>query len=376
MLRAPSGWCWVSTTTTATERMHRREFLAGLTSLTLPLPALSLSTGRSEGRPSAVMLAAAADTDGPFFTAVDGTALRTPGRGHGMLPLPNKPELILVARRPGYWMWRVDWRSGQALAKTIAAPDRHFFGHAILSPDGRSLFTTENDIATGQGLIGIYDSTSLTRLGEIPSYGIGPHELLWLEPGKVLAVANGGILTLPETGRLKLNLEHMAPSVVLLDMPSGRFIQEHALDDRSLSLRHLARCADGTLGIAIQAESPDGREVADAPLLAILRHGRLRLAEAPPGLGGYGASIVAHGNRFLVTALQSDTIVQWNSNGEVVRETGLRRPAGLATVDGQVLVSNELGTIARLDPDNGQLSVVIETPGIRWDNHLAIVQPG
>ncbi|MDO9598726.1 MAG: DUF1513 domain-containing protein [Azoarcus sp.] len=356
--------------------MHRREFLAGLASLALPLPALSSSTvrGTPEDRPRAVMLAAAADAGGPFFTAVDGATLRTPGRGHGMLPLPNVPELILVARRPGYWMWRVNWRSGQALAKTIAAPDRHFFGHAILSPDGRSLFTTENNIATGQGLIGIYDSASLTRLGEIPSHGIGPHELLWLDPGKVLAVANGGILTLPETGRLKLNLEHMAPSVVLIDMPSGRLMQEHILDDRSLSLRHLARCTDGTLGIAIQAESPDGREIADAPLLAILRDGRLSLAEAPPGLGGYGASIVAHDDRFLVTALQSDTIVQWSSHGDVVRETGLRRPAGLATVDGQVLVSNELGTIARLDPDNGRLTAVIEAPGIRWDNHLAIVR--
>lgn len=362
--------------------MHRRDFLAGLASLALPLPALSGSTvpRAPEGDPGTVLLAAAADAEGPFFTAIHGTVLRTPGRGHGMLPLPGRSqpgsELILVARRPGYWMWRVDWRSGKALAKTVAAPDRHFFGHAILSPDSRSLFTTENDIATGQGLIGIYDSTSLARLGELPTHGIGPHELLWLEPGKVLAVANGGILTLPETGRLKLNLEHMEPSVVLLDMPSGRLLQQHVLDDRSLSLRHLARCTDGTLGIAIQAESPDGREIADAPLLAILRHGRLRLAAAPPGLGGYGASIVAHGNRLLVTALQSDTIVQWSSNGDVLRETGLRRPAGLATMDGQVLVSNELGTIARLDPDNGQLTAMVEAPGIRWDNHLAIVRQG
>lgn len=355
--------------------MRRRQFLAGLGCLALPLPAMPRVP---EQRGTEILLAAAADANGPFFTAVDGTALRTPGRGHGMLPLPSTAghQLILVARRPGYWMWRVDWRSGRVLAATAAAPDRHFFGHAVLSPDGRSLFATENDIATGQGLIGIYDSTSLTRLGEFPSHGIGPHELLWLDPGKVLAVANGGILTLPKTGRLKLNLDHMEPAVVLLEMPSGRLLQEHILDDRSLSLRHLARCADDTLGIAIQAESPDGREIDDAPLLAILRDGKLRLAEAPPGLGGYGASIAAFGNRLLVTALHGDTIAQWNSQGELLRETGLRRPAGLATVDRQVLVSNELGTIARLDPDNGRLTPVTEAPGVRWDNHLAIVRRG
>lgn len=350
--------------------MHRRNFLAALGCLALPLPALG------NGTPPTTLLAAAADGDGPLFTTLADTPapplLRTPTRGHGMVALPGGRELILVARRPGYWMWRIDWRDGRVLAATAAAAERHFFGHALLAPDGRTLYATENDIASGRGVVGVYDAASLARLGELPSHGIGPHELLWLEPGKVLAVANGGILTLPETGRLKLNLERMEPSVVLLEMPGGRVLGEHVLADRSLSLRHLARSADGTLGIAIQAESPDGRSVADAPLLAILRDGALRLAEAPPALGGYAASVAACGDVFVATALQGDTVVAWHSDGRLLHELGLRRPAGIAVHGESVLVSNELGRIVRIDPARGSLEPVAEHPGVRWDNHLVV----
>ncbi|NMG70192.1 DUF1513 domain-containing protein, partial [Azoarcus communis SWub3 = DSM 12120] len=41
-------------------------------------------------------------------------------------------------RRPGYWMWRIDWSNGPCLATAEAAPDRHFFGHAVLAPNGRT----------------------------------------------------------------------------------------------------------------------------------------------------------------------------------------------------------------------------------------------
>ena len=92
-------------------------------------------------------------------------------RGHGMVPLPGSDELILVARRPGDWLWRIDWRRGIVRARAQAAPDRHCYGHAVLSGDARTLFATENDVATGQGVVGIYDAglggyaASLAALG-------------------------------------------------------------------------------------------------------------------------------------------------------------------------------------------------------------------
>lgn len=318
-------------------------------------------------------LACAADQSGPFFRERDGRPVALPTRGHGIVPIPGATQAIVIARRPGTWLWRIDWRQQSVAARIEAPPARHFFGHAILSPDTRLLYTTENDIDTGAGVVGVYDRSTLARLGEFPSHGIGPHELLWLEPGRRLAVANGGILTLPETGRLKLNLDQMAPSVVVLDMPSGRLREEFVLDDRSLSLRHLARSDDGKLAIAIQAESPDGRDVGDAALLAILDRGKLRLAEQPAGLGGYAASVGAAGDYFVVTALQGDTVAVWHSSGELRHEIPMPRPAGVAIVGGDVLVSNEMGDIVHLDPSTGNSRHLFNLPGVRWDNHLIAV---
>ena len=94
-----------------------------------------------------------------------------------------------------------------------------------------------------------------------------------------------------------------------------------------------------------------------------------------PALGGYGASVAACGNRFLVTALRGNAVAVWGSDGRFEREIGLPRPAGLAVDGERVLASNELGLIARLDPATGVLDPLVERPGVRWDNHLAAVRP-
>ena len=44
-----------------------------------------------------------------------------------------------------------------------------------------------------------------------------PHEAILLADGKTLAVANGGIETHIETGREKLNLDFMQPSLALVE---------------------------------------------------------------------------------------------------------------------------------------------------------------
>ncbi|AOY00717.1 DUF1513 domain-containing protein [Jeongeupia sp. USM3] len=361
--------------------LSRRAFLTALGALALPLPALASGPART-------LLAAAADDGGPFFgatggpllgaaggllpSAAGGKAVPLAGRGHGIVPVPGTTQAIVVARRAGYWLARIDWAAGALLREAEAAPERHFFGHALLSPDGTTLYTTENDIASGRGVIGVWDAASLRRRGEFGSHGIGPHELVWLVPGRRLAVANGGILTLPESGRIKLNLAQMAPSLAVVDVADGRLVAEHVLPDRTLSLRHLAIAADGTLGIAIQAESPDGRPVDDAPLLAVLRDGALTLAATAPGLGGYAASIAAHGNVFALTATRGNALALWGSDGTPLAAIAHPKPAGVASDGTRLWVSNETGMIAEADLKRRVLTPLLTRAGTRWDNHLVL----
>ncbi|NHQ86508.1 DUF1513 domain-containing protein [Iodobacter sp. HSC-16F04] len=341
--------------------LPRRRLLQSLALLALPLPAWAA------GETAAVLLAAQL---GKNFGAVGSKTIATPTRGHGIIALGGH-EAILLARRPGYWMMRINWQTGEIIRQVAAAENRHFFGHAVLSPDGHTLLTSENNIQTGQGLIGLYHPQTLQRLGELPSHGIGPHELLFID-SHTLAIANGGILTLPASGREKLNLAAMQPSVVLLAWPSGQKKSEHILPDTTLSLRHLAVSHDGALGIAIQAESPRGDSVDDAPLLAILRNGKLSLAETVPGLGGYAASIAAVGSQFILSCLEGNALAIWDSHGKAQKQCGLLRPAGIAAWGDKAYVSTELGVITLLDPQNGTLTPVSSHTGVKWDNHLIL----
>ena len=132
---------------------------------------------------------------------------------------------------------------------------------ACSSPTGRILFATENDITRGQGVLGLYDAADgYRRIGELPAHGIGPHDIALLPDGRTLAVANGGILTLPETGRAMLNLDSMQPSLNLIEAASGRLVEAQRLapELHQLSIRHLAQAPDGLIAAGHAVGGPAG----------------------------------------------------------------------------------------------------------------------
>ena len=83
--------------------------------------------------------------------------IELPTRAHALLAGPDG-ALLVVARRPGDWLLR--WRPGAAAEPqwAWAAPERAFNGHALWSADGTRLFTTETDLGSGAGLVGVRDA--------------------------------------------------------------------------------------------------------------------------------------------------------------------------------------------------------------------------
>lgn len=215
----------------------------------------------------------------------------------------------------------------------------------------------------------MYDTDTLERLGEWPTHGIGPHDLLWHDDD-VIAVANGGILTLPETGRSKRNLDTMEPSLALLDARDGRLLAAYTLADHRLSIRHLARTEDDTLGFALQYESDTF-----APLLATLRSGVLRLADSSAELArrlnGYAASVAAWGDRFAVTCTRGDRIAVWDSRGCHRGEVEITKPAGITRYGDGWLVSNGYGELWKIDAETLRIAKYDRVPDRQWDNHLS-----
>lgn len=299
--------------------LRRRLCLQGAASLAVTAVLPAWAAGRAPPRFAAAW--ALPDRQQVGLLAVQGEALQVtaaldvPTRAHG-LHAQSDGALLCVARRPGDWLLRWQRASGKTQWAWIE-PDRAYNGHVIASADGRRLYTTETNLETGGGLIGVRDAVSLDKLAEWPTHGMDPHELL-LDAAGSLMVANGGIPTLPETGRLKLDIERMDSSLVRLETTHGTLQGQWRLPDARLSLRHIAWGqvdAKPVLGIALQSEHAREVERHNAPVLALFDGQALRVAPPPRPLSGYGGDIAFAGGLFAVSCPRAQGVVLHDGHG-------------------------------------------------------------
>lgn len=344
--------------------------------------------GHAAERPGLAWLGATAAADGRFhFSGIgpDGAKvvdLDLPGRGHGVALHPRMPVCILFARRPGTFALAVDWRAGEIVSRIDSRPDRHFYGHGTFSPDGRTLFATENDFEGAAGVIGVYDATDrYRRIGELPSHGVGPHDLRLLADARTLVVANGGIQTHPDAGRAKLNLQSMRPSLAYVDVDGGRLRDEYRLapDLHLLSIRHLAVGPDGTVVAALQFEGPDAQPM---PLVCVHRgEERLRLLHAPAPVAARmrnyaGSTTLDRAGRIAaVSAPRGNLVTFWDVvEGRYVAETDVPDGCGVAPAEGPggFVISSGRSGIWRFDAGTGRKERLPSpfADALRWDNHL------
>jgi hypothetical protein len=351
--------------------IERRAFLrmAGVAFVAALAPRPSFALSRTD----AVFASGYRDRDGTFGIAVlaeDGTVIdRTPlpARSHGMAFSPVTGHLVAFARRPGTFALVID-RTGSAEPVTIsAAEDRHFFGHGCFSPDGRLLYASENDFDNRRGVIGLYDGRDgYRRIGEYQTYGIGTHDLSLSDDGKLLIAANGGIETHPDFGRTKLNLDHMEPSLALIDAATGALVERHALPEklRQLSTRHIDLDDKGRIWFACQYEGPRNDL---PPLVGHFGKGEdltfLSLpAETTIGLANYVGAIAVNRSEGLVGLTSPNGgrfVVLEAESGRIIRDDAVTDAAGIAAAPHGFAVSSYDGRFAaRRDP-------------VAWDQHIA-----
>ena len=308
-----------------------------------------------------------------------------PGRGHGFAADPATGAVVVFARRPGDWALVLDPATGRVAGRLAARADRHFYGHGAFSPDGAFLYTSENRFEDGAGIIGVWDvRQDWRRVGEWPSHGVGPHEIRMSGRGTMLAVANGGIRTHPDTGRAKLNLDTMAPSLAIVDTADGRLVRSTSLAAplRLLSIRHLDTDRGGRIAVAMQHQ---GARTDPVPLIAFERGGRLAPASAPAGVtrgmrgyagsvsfdasGGYAA--VSH-PRAGIVSLWATRTARWLAVAALDDVCGVAPGAG----DGSFIATGADGQIAGIDARTGASSILARSDGSHWDNHLLALHAG
>ncbi|GJM03383.1 MAG: hypothetical protein DHS20C08_18840 [Rhodomicrobium sp.] len=273
----------------------------------------------------ALFAAARRDADGDFSAALftmkgDLRSIPLPGRGHDLAARPHSRDVVVFARRPGRFaiVFSPNLKIDPLLFHAQAG--RHFYGHGVFSPDGRLLFTSENDYEDGVGKIGIRDaSKGYQQIGEFSSYGVGPHDLALLMDGRTLVVANGGLETSPTSGRQILNLATMEPSLVYIDTQSGDLLEKHVLARslHQLSIRHLTIASHNRVAFGCQYKGAAG----DQPALVGFhdRGSEPQLFHAPddvqPALKNYIGSVAVDpfGDVIAASAPRGNMITFWRA---------------------------------------------------------------
>lgn len=365
--------------------IDRRSFLTALSAAVagtlVPRKAFAQET-------QALFVSACLDADKTASVAVfslDGQMLfrtRLPDRGHDIALRPHAPDLVVFARRPGNWAAIVDRRTGRVSQVVTSPPGRHFYGHGVFSADGGLLYATENRMATGEGVLGLYDAQDgYRRVGEIPSFGIGPHDLAFLPGHAHLVVANGGIRTHPETGREILNKNDMEPGLAVIDPRSEKVL--HAVDFgpglKGLSIRHLAVTPAGETVFGCQyTGDPD-----EMPALVgtMTSDGRTRFLEMPEddlaAMDNYVGSVAldASGRIAAATSPNGNTMAWWDlPTGRYLGRRRMSDVCGIAPtpVEG-VFLATSGNAGARLAPVTAADLRPLGGTGLDrwiWDNHL------
>jgi hypothetical protein len=310
------------------------------------------------------------------------------GRGHDIAFDPGSGRAVAFARQPGLFAvaFDVSGETRAPRAPVVFAPpeNRCLFGHGLFSPDGRLLYATENDLDSGEGRLGIYDAhAGFARIGELSTFGVGPHEVILLRDGRTLAIANGGYEMRPDTGRIRIDVEAMQPSLVFVDRLSGELITEHRLPAalNALSIRHLAAGPGGTTTTVWFGAQWEGDMAAIPELIGCAgRDSPIRLVTPASPLGralkGYVGSVAISrdGSVVAASAPRAGRIVFVDPATATVRATTtLADGCGIAGIGGDSFAaSSGLGVLqfarAGAAPDFSET-----LPGVAFDNHMRLV---
>ena len=352
--------------------IDRRAFLAGIGAAALPLGRHAVADTQAPA-----FIAASRDQQGYASVLLSASGewlhhLRLPGRGHGVAINQARGLGVIFARRPGAFAAVIGLKTGRPAGGFAPPVDRRFNGHGCFSADGRLLYAAGNAFDDGAGAIGVYDATQAwARVIEIPSYGIGPHEIIMLRGKNSLAVANGGIETHPDLPRQKLNIPTMRPNLSIIDATTGALIEQATAPaaHRLTSIRHLAEAASGDIWFGGQHEGPID---AAAPLIGVFQPGqglRYLASSTTIDLRGYIGSVVVNrtGDRVAVTSPRGGVFQVWDAKLRSLHTT--RRIADVSGVaadhQGGFVVSGGGG---RLHRNDRPLAV---HKGFAWDNHLS-----
>ncbi|TEA72394.1 DUF1513 domain-containing protein [Pollutimonas harenae] len=304
-----------------------------------------------------------------------------PDRGHSFAIDSARGRAVAFGRQPGFFAIAFDLAGHHAPQALSVAAGRHFFGHGVYTPDGKLMVATENDFEAGRGVLGVYDASpggDYRRMGEFSTAGVGPHEVVLMPDGRTLCVANGGILTHPDYGKLQLNPDDMLPSLAYIDVYTGDLLEQVFLapDLHRSSIRHLAVDAAGAVWFGCQYMATDARRPA---LVGRHRRGRQPELFVGPdetlrGMKNYVGSLATDSTGTIVATSSpvGGRVVFWDaSSGRCLGSSEIFDGCGVAAASQEgFVISSGQGALVMTGILGDQHMLRKPTTDLSWDNHL------
>ncbi len=365
--------------------IDRRHVLA-LLAACAAWPALAISGERAALGDEALYLAAR--KNGSRFEAAlfdeygrDRLVVPMPDRGHSFAIDRARGRAVAFGRQPGFFAVAFDLAGKRVPQALSVAAGRHFFGHGVYTPDGKLMVATENDFEAGRGVLGVYDASTggnYRRIGEFSTAGVGPHEVVLMPDGRTLCVANGGILTHPDYGKLQLNPDDMLPSLVYLDVHTGDLLEQVFLapELHRSSIRHLVVDAAGAVWFGCQYTATDQRRPA---LVGRHRRGAQPELFAGPdetlrGMKNYVGSLATDSTGTIVATSSpvGGCVVFWDTHsGRCMGRSEIFDGCGVAAGPQQgFVISSGQGALVAAGVQGDQHALHKPVPDLSWDNHL------
>ncbi len=299
---------------------------------------------------------------------------------------PDGKSILVCSRKPSASLLKYSLE-GELIAELKTQRNQHFEGHCIFSHDEKFIYVTASNFqqiaADKQGRILTLNSSDLSLVSDHSSGGIGPHELVW-QSESLIAIANTGVITHPDSGRKILNIDNIQSNVALYHTANHTLAYQWTVPVLSLSARHLDRMQDGTLIIGCQYKKQDKRP----PCIAFAKIDKsLFFAETNNDtfhwqMQGYTASIKAipYSNKALITNPRGHIISQWKysisdeTEKQLLKEESIEFNKGLKlSEDGKkAWISQGAGELRVWNTQSEQVdSLRIKLKAnIWWANHL------
>jgi len=300
-------------------------------------------------------------------------------RAHAPIFHPSLAIVGVVARRPGFYLNLYDMNSAAKIVEIAPTKHHHFYGHGLFTTTGEWLVTPENHYPSGQGKIFIRDWRNNTVTSQFPSYGIGPHEIHFLNKD-VLVVANGGLQTHPNNDRRIVNIDSMKPNLAFISISTGKLLKklELPVEWQQLSIRHMDINQFGEIVVGFQYQ---GKASDDMPLVghASFEDTKINILDMPPQIKQrfrqYCGSVTfdKSGKLLAISSPRGGIVAYWDmETRRYFEHHNYGDVCGIAPTSEKncFLLTTGQGKRVIVNPINDQKITLAAMNQYQWDNHI------